>query len=124
LPRFAQVLDEQGHLALVEESHLPTNWDEESRQALARYSMNRDFQRYDMMTVAAELEKRALFEYVDRAETKPVVVRQPVDEWVESVHARNGFSRDRMDKADAADCDAQLKEILTRHYPDGIVEKL
>jgi len=123
LPRFAQILDERGYLAIVEGVTAPVVWGQEASKVFGTYSMNRDFESYNMMTVAAELEKRKLFEQVGMEETEPMVFRQNIDEWVESVHASNGFSRDRMNKADAEACDEQLREIADKHNPDGMIER-
>lgn len=123
LPRFAQILDVGGYLAVVEIKTAPVVWDADAKKVFGNYSMNRDFAPYSMVTVAAELTKRKLFEQVGMEETESVAFRQSIDEWVESVHARNGFSRDRMNKADAATCDEQLREIASKHNPDGMIER-
>ena len=57
------------------------------------------------------------------AETDTIEWKQPISEWVESIHARNGFSRDRMDPQLAAEADALFTEIATRHADcgDGLI---
>lgn len=122
LPRFREVLPPGGYLALVEEAHRPNPWDAEVGEVLARYSMNKDFRPYNMLIVAEELERRGLFKKVDVRTTDPEPFRQPVEEWIESYHARNGLSRDRMDPRAAEECDRELRETITRHRPDGTVE--
>jgi SAM-dependent methyltransferase len=123
LPRFREVLTSGGCLATVEEVDLPNPWDADARRIQVPYSMNREFTPYTMATIAAELESRGLFRTIDARTTEPTPFRQPVAEWVESFHARNGFSRDRMDPAHARECDEQLTEMMRTYCPDGIVEQ-
>lgn len=123
LPRFARHLAPGGALALVEEHSEPDPWNPDIFPLAQRYSMNKDFAFYNMATVAAELEKRGLFKLQGTHETPPMRFRQPVDDWVESFHARNGFSRDRLDPADAAAFDAAMRAAVLPHCPDGIVER-
>ena len=121
LPRFAANLAPNGVLALVEERAQPNPWDVSIGPISGRYSMNRDYTPYDMMTVAAELEGRRLFQLHGSHETQPVSFEQSIAAWVESCHARNGFSRDRMDAAAAQGCDAELRSAIRPYCPDGIV---
>ena len=123
LPRFASVLKNKGHLALVEDVTLPTPWETEARPVFSRYSMNKDFTPYDMKTIAADLETKGLFGKKGCRETKPIEFRQSIDAFIESAHARNGFSRDRMDQIEAAEFDTKLKDVLSKHCPDGQVAK-
>lgn len=123
LPRFAAQLSADGILALVETQPLPDPWEIDIRPILQHYSMNKDFSAYDISTVAAELEQRRLFRKTGNHETPPVRFQQPVDSWVESFHARNGFSRDRMDPQQASDCDARLRAAILPYCPEGIVER-
>jgi hypothetical protein len=85
--------------------------------------MNYDFQPYTMLTVAADLQKRGLFQQVGVVETEPVVFRQPVAAWIESFHARNGFSRERMGKQSADEFDQKLRDVISRYCPDDEVEQ-
>ncbi|MCB0062917.1 MAG: class I SAM-dependent methyltransferase [Caldilineaceae bacterium] len=123
LPRFAQVLSGSGYLALVEQQSPPDPWADELRPLFAQYSMNRDFQPYNMGSVADELETHGLFRRVGVWETAPVIFRQPVAGWIEAIHARNGFSRRRMDPVKAAEFDRQVRTVISRHCPDGEVEQ-
>jgi hypothetical protein len=74
-----------------------------------------------MLTVVEQLEQRGLFRQVGLQETPPAPFEQPIAAWVESFHARNGFSRDRMNPQMAQECDRRLTEIITAHCPTGIV---
>ncbi|MDH5672051.1 MAG: hypothetical protein OEZ06_07865 [Myxococcales bacterium] len=44
-----------------------------------------------------------------------------VGNYVESFHSRNGFSRERMGAEVAARFDAELRDLVSPHVPDGIV---
>ena len=97
LPRFAAHLAPDCALAIVEARERPNPWDTAIGLILARYSMNTDFSPYTTMTIVEELEQRHLFRLQGTHETTLMTFQQSIDAWVESVHASNGFSRDRMD---------------------------
>ena len=65
---------------------------------------------------------RGLFAQHGITTTAPVPFRQSVVEYIESFHARNGLSRDRMDAQVAQDFDGQLRELLHRYCPSEVVE--
>jgi trans-aconitate methyltransferase len=123
LPRFAAHLAPNCVLAIIEDRAQSRPWDEAIDPLLKRYSMNIDFTPYSMMTVVHELEQRQLFRLLGEYETKPVVFRQSVADYIESFHARNGFSRDRMDVRQAAACDNALQEAITPFCRQDVVEQ-
>lgn len=123
LPRFARLLHPNGYLALVENILAPTTWGAESGPIVARYSLNQDFQPYDMHSVAQELQSRGLFQLIGIRETPPMLFRQSVDARVEAFHAGNGFSRERMGAERAAAFDQEIRQLLRKHYPNGEVEQ-
>ena len=57
----------------------------------------------------------------NRKSTWPVRFSQTIDDYIESLHARNGFSRDRMAPEAAAAFDAEVRALLEAHHPDGII---
>jgi SAM-dependent methyltransferase len=123
LPRFRAMLSPKSYLALVEEMPDPNPWDAEVGEILSNYSMNTDFRPYDMMTVVGGLESRGLFRKVGAQITEPAPFRQSVAGWIESFHARNGFSRDRMSPQTTDECDRKLRETIVRYRPEGMVEQ-
>jgi hypothetical protein len=123
LPRFAAHLAPNCVLAIVEEMAQPNPWDHVIRPILGRYSMNTDFTPYTMLTVAAELEQRQLFQLHGEYETAPITFQQSLDAWVEAFHARNGFSRERMEAGAASACDAELRAAIRPYCHDGIVKQ-
>jgi SAM-dependent methyltransferase len=123
LPRFAAHLLPDCVLAIVETRTQPNPWDSAIGPILGRYSMNTDFEPYSMMTVVEELEQRHLFQLRGIDEITPVTFRQSVGEWVESIHASNGFSRDRMDIESASACDSELRAAIAPYAPTKLVEQ-
>ena len=121
LPLFGRLLSAGCFLALIENVFNPQPWWDELQPVLARYSMNKDFQGYDNRTLAAELQERELFTQVGSKETVASSIRQSIEAYIESFHARNGFSRDRMGIETANECDRRIKEIVTPHCPDGLM---
>jgi SAM-dependent methyltransferase len=121
MTRFCEMLTPGGHLAVVEEVREPTPWSD-ALDFIGEYSLNKDFQPYDMLTVTQELTARGLFRQVGSRMTAPVSFCQSVDDYVESFHARNGLSRDRMDANAASAFDRRLRALVSRYCPNGIVE--
>lgn len=116
LPRLRWLLVPDGVLAIVGRSSVAEPWRDALPAFFARFSTNRDFQPYDLVD---ELVTRRLFTPRGEAETEPVAVRQSVATYVETLHSRNGFSRDRMAPEQAAACDRELTEIVTPFAVDG-----
>src|SRR5829696_6445234 len=92
-PRFKAALAPGAYLALVYEGTLPNPWDRELQCIIDRYSTNRDYVPYNTLE---ELEQRQLFHKVGEHRAATVPFAQPVEAYIESFHARNGLSRDRM----------------------------
>jgi len=123
LPRFHDMLTPNGYLAIVEHLIPEPPWRAELTPILSRYSLNQDFRPYGMSTVIEALEKRGLFQQVGTEETELVPFQQPVDHWVEAFHARNGFSRDRMEPQAVLECDQKLRDVIIKYCLDGIVDQ-
>ncbi len=119
LPRFEEVRTPKGYLAIVDDETLPTSWDGGLRRAVARFSTNREYQAYDLV---GELTMRGLFSKRGERRTAPTTFTQPVDGYIESFHARNGFSRERMSEEAAAAFDAEVRRLVLPFCKNGIVE--
>lgn len=117
-PRFRSVLSPTGPLAIAGMEIAPTLWDEDLLSIISRYSTNRDFRRTDLV---AELAKRKIFTVRGEVYTDPELFEQPVEDYVESFHARNGFSRERMTPAAAGAFDSAAHTLVSAHCPDGTV---
>jgi hypothetical protein len=68
-----------------------------------------------------ELTQRGLFRELGRHTTRPVAFQQSIDDYVESFHTRNGFSRERMSRESAAKFDSALRELISCSCPASIV---
>ncbi|MFO7683522.1 MAG: methyltransferase domain-containing protein [Chloroflexota bacterium] len=93
LPRFRELLVEDGVLALVYKRFSAVPWGAQLGKLIAQYSTNREYEPYDLVE---ELISRGLFSKQGERETAPVHFRQTVTAYVESFFSRNGFSRERM----------------------------
>ena len=119
LPRLAAVLAPGRLLAIVKRDEIGSPWRADLGELLGRYSTNRDYQPYDLI---AELEGRALFRPVGQRQVGLRPFAQPIDSYIESIHSRNGFSRERMTETAAAAFDAAVRRLLAGHAQDGIVQ--
>ena len=118
MPRFRAMLTPNGVLALVNDHIAATPWQRPLQQIIDRYSTNRRYRPYDLVT---ELESRGLFQPLGRHHSAPMVVTHPVADYVESFHARNGFSRDRMSPEAAAAFDREATAVVRPFARDGQV---
>ena len=114
LPRLAEALSPNGRLALLTVNGRVDTPDEGFHQGLVetirRYSTYSEW-RPDFDLVA-ELERRGLFHEEGRKKFDAPPLRQSVDEYVESFHARASLSWDRMDPAALAAFDADLRQLV------------
>ncbi len=116
LPRIAAVLTPRGYLALASVGSESLPWD--YGPVCNKYSLNRDYQPYNLLD---ELTKRGLFEPVGKQQTTPVPFTQPVDDYIESFHARNGLSRDRMTPDQAAAFDQEMRALVEPFATNDLV---
>lgn len=117
MPRFRRLLAPGGVVALVGSTAIGDSpWWEEILPIIQHYSTNRDYQPYNTVE---ELTRRGLFHVQGRAKTDAVPLSQSLVDYVESFHARNGLSRDRMQPGMAAAFDSAAAEILTKYAVDG-----
>lgn len=120
MPRFRSLLSNHGVVAIVAQEQTRQPWDSALLSDLIpRYSTNQDFVAYNLVD---ELTKRQLFRRQGEYATPPLPFQQSIADYVEAIHSRNGFSRERMTAANAQAFDHAVTQILTRAYPDGIVQ--
>ncbi len=118
MPRLAGGLTATGTLAIVGVGNGSTPWDDGLHALIAAFSTNRDFQPYDL---THELTERGLFRLDGVRRADPGPYAQPVGEYVESFHSRNGFSRERMMPDAAAEFDQRLADLVAPHARDGLL---
>jgi hypothetical protein len=118
LPRLRAALAPGASLAIVERAEEPSPWADALLQLIMRYSTNKEYQPYDLV---AELERRGLYALSGATRTDAEPFSQSIGAYIESIHSRNGFSRDRMRPEDAAAFDAAVTALLTPHAPGGQV---
>lgn len=118
LPRFAEVLTSNGHLAILGLTFSPQPWDTALYKIINRCSTNQDYQPYNLID---ELTVRKLFEVQGRQETAPTTFSQLPEHYLESWHARNGLSRQRMGEQ-AVLFDQEVLELLLQHGVNGRIE--
>jgi SAM-dependent methyltransferase len=118
LPAIRAALAPRGRLAVLGRRPDTVPWWRALRPLIPLYSTNRDFQPYDLLE---ELARRQLFHPEGRATTTPVLFGQSIEDYVESWHSRNGFSRDRMSTARALEFDARVREIVMPYAQAGLL---
>ena len=99
----------RGYLAIVGGHKIAAPWDDDLNSIIPSYSTNRDFAPYDLI---GELERRKLYSVRKRVRTAPRQHHMGVDRYVELLHARNGFSRQRMRPQPAAEFDGAVRDLV------------
>lgn len=112
LPRLRAALAPGARLVLAGRVEEEAPWWSELLKLIIHYSTNRDFQPYDLVE---ELTSRNLYQTEGEAQTEPETFTQSVGDYIESIHSRNGFSRDRMEPAQAAAFDSAARALITPH---------
>ncbi|GCE05088.1 class I SAM-dependent methyltransferase [Dictyobacter aurantiacus] len=118
MPLFQRVLTLHGYLAIVGCETAPNPWDKDLLALISRFSTNREFQPYDLLE---ELERRQLFQQAGSRRTRPVLFMQSGEDYIQSIHSRNGFSRERMGEEAASAFDAAARALLTPFMHDGLL---
>ena len=95
-------------------------WADSLSPIIAEFSTNRAFQPYDLV---AELESRGYVRVRERTRWHHTF-DQSIDDYVTSIHSRNGFSRDRMTHARATAFDDAVRRLVAPHARNGIVTLL
>ncbi len=119
LPTVRNCLAESGLLILVDRDlATPPPWESELARLIAAYSTNRHYQPFD---IVRELESRNLFQLAGRCQTKTIEHQQSVANYVESIHSRNGFSRERMSTDEAAAFDRAVLQAVAPYAQHGVI---
>lgn len=118
LPMFRRILTPHGYLAIVGRSNQRNPWDEDLQKLINRFSTNREFRPYN---VVEDLKQRHLFQQQGSFNTQPIPFVQSTEAYIDSIHSRNGFSRDRMDKEAAQTFDEEVRKLLAPFLHDGLL---
>lgn len=118
-PRFKETLIPKGYVAIINYIFSPMPWNDDLAKIIPQFSTNQDYKPYDLVK---ELENRDLFQKHGDKQTAPMLFRQSIDDYIESFHASNGFSRERMSKEIASRFDKEVKDLVSEFCKDGIVE--
>ena len=125
LPKLARALAPGGALAVLSipgsaalggDQHADA-WDPELTAIIARYSTDPDYEPFDMITA---WESAGVFRLAGHRTTSPVAVEQPIEDFIAGYHAASTLTRAHID-ADAFD--AEVRALLSRHCPDGVVRR-
>lgn len=119
VPNIRQALAQQGRLVLLDRDAAQVPWNKALRGVVVKFSTNREFQPYDLV---AELQKRRLFEVERSIHTQPRLVRTSVEEYIESLHSRNGLTRARMGSRRSSEFDDEVRRIVAGHVRRGEIE--
>ena len=116
LPLFHRILTLRGYLALVtrETEHNP--WDNRLQELINHFSTNQEYLQYDLVE---ELEQRHLFQSRGFLLTQPIPMKQSGEDYVQSFHSRNGFSRQRMGEEAAMAFDEEVRKLISPFLQDG-----
>jgi ubiquinone/menaquinone biosynthesis C-methylase UbiE len=118
LPLFRRLLTSHGYLAIVERTVEPCPWDEPMLALIQRFSTNKEYFLYNLVE---ELELRRLFQKRGTLYTQPVPFVQLGEDYIQSMHSRNGFSRQLMGEQAARDLDGALFALISPYLHDNIL---
>ncbi len=119
MPRFRTALAPGGFVAIMEREEAPVAWSDELLALIRRYSTNREYRPVNLID---ELTRRGLFAKAGEWRSDVETFTQSIDDYMESMHSRSSFSRERMPAADLAAFDAALRMLLQRHAVNGRIE--
>lgn len=115
-PRFREILTSGGYLAVVVRKRKDPPWSRAVGKLCRDFSTNREYQPYDLIEL---LTRAGLFEVHGSHRTARRLFEQSVEDYIESYHSRNGFSRERMTPENAAEFDHRVRDAVTPHSVDG-----
>ena len=116
LPMFHHMLTPRGYLALVTRENEYNPWDDRLQELINHFSTNQEFLPYDLV---GELELRHLFQPHGFLVTQPIPMKQSEEDYVQSFHSRNGFSRERMGEEAAMAFDEEVRKVISPYLQDG-----
>jgi ubiquinone/menaquinone biosynthesis C-methylase UbiE len=116
LPLFHRSLTPRGFLALVSRVTEHNLWDNRLQELINHFSTNQEYLPYDLVE---ELEQRHLFKPHGFLVTQPIPMKQSGEDYVQSFHSRNGFSRERMGEEAVTAFDEEVRKLISPFLQDG-----
>ena len=110
LPRMAGALSDRGYLAIVGGHEIDAPWVDDLRAILRMYSTSKDRGSFNVID---QLEHRDLYSVVSRRGTTPRKHPISLERYVDLLHARTGFSRQRMGQKSAEKFDAAVRGLVS-----------
>lgn len=114
-PRLRRWMRPEGWLVLAHRQGYDPAWMTQAAPIIARYSTNTDYVPYDTVQ---ELTARDWITGPEHWTSPRLALAAPVSEVVESFHARNGFSRDRMTEENQTAFDTAMSACLASFVAD------
>lgn len=118
MPAMKSALSPTGTFAIVDSGNRPLPWGKDEQVLIRKFSTNREYEPYSLMD---ELKQRELFEVKGFHETSPIPFAQTIEEYIESIHSRNGFSRERMSIDAAQEFDDRIRELVKAYAEEGLL---
>lgn len=118
MPRFREMLTTHGTLAVVWQTEGRQSWTDRLVQLIQQFSTNQSRQRFNLI---GQLSARGLFRQRGECQTDAMPFSQSIYSYIESIHSRDGFSRERMTPQAAAAFDTAVRQLLIDACPDGMV---
>jgi SAM-dependent methyltransferase len=117
--RLAQCRRSPILLVVEDRRELKSPWADELGALIAKFSTNQDFQPYDLID---ELLSRSCYAVEGREVLGPESFAQSIDEYIASIHSRNGFSLDRMPVLASRTFDLAVRRAIAPHATDDVLE--
>jgi trans-aconitate methyltransferase len=116
LPRLARALTPRGVLAILNVEQQATPWGEEVRRIRRRFSSERQERG---PRVIPGLEQYGLFHYLGERATAPLLVKQPVEDYIAAHYAYSSLAG--MSDEQAARFEQEMRELLMPFAQDGLL---
>ena len=118
LPRMAGTLCDRGYLAVVGGHEINAPWVDDLRAILRTYSTSKDRGSFNVID---QLEHRNLYSVVGKRRTTPRKHQMSLERYVDLLHARTGFSRQRMGRKSAEKFDAAVRDLVSPNVREHIL---
>ena len=119
MARLADVLSEQGVLAVVEHGYHRLPWRDAMAEVIARHSRDPEFD--PRSSVVEELVARGLFRKTGEHRTIAAAFHQSVAEYVEQFHSTATLARELMSDDEADEFDAAVERIVRPYAVDDVL---